>query len=905
MMRQWSDIKRAYPDCIVLFRLGDFYEAFNEDAGRVAEICDVVLTSRPVKKGERVPMAGVPYHSVDGYIAQMVRTGAKVAIVEQTGADSNPEKRARMSRAATRTTAAADRSEAPTPEKTSRSRRIMEREVVRVVTPGTLVEGDLIDSRSHNYLAALAESGGRFGLAHADITTGVFGTMESTGPAAREQIIDELVRLRPAELLVPQRDTDEDDVLGDSLREALSRHRLQTVVLGYQSWRFDPETAGREVLELYGSASLDAYGCADKPLAVGAAGAIIAYLRETQQGARPNLSELATYVPGDFMTLDAATRRNLELVESVRGERKGSLLWVIDETVSAMGARRLRDWLERPLVSLDLLETRLDSVGALVEAGEVRSELRATLSELPDLERLTSRVIAGYAGPRELKALAKAIRVLPAASEILARDESLPANLRLEVTPGVFEAAELIEAAIADEPPATLGVPGVIRKGHSEELDAISSSVAEAKEWIVGLEAHERERTGIKQLKVGFNKVFGYYLGVPKSRSGDVPEEYQRKQTLVDSERYITPELKERESEVLHAEERIVALERELFLEVMESLATAADEVVATARAVGRVDALASLAEVAARYGYSRPELDSGRDLAVEAGRHPVVERMPLDVPFVPNDVAIGKGEVVILTGPNMAGKSTVGRQLALIVLMAQMGSFVPAERAKLGLVDRIFTRVGAQDELAAGRSTFMVEMVETANILNHATDKSLIVLDELGRGTSTYDGMAIAWAVIEHIHNHPRLGSRTLFATHYHELTALAELLPRVKNYNMAVTEHDDHVVFLHRVEPGSADRSYGVHVAELAGLSRDVVQRAWQVLERLEAEGNMPLQGARGRPAREAGQLPLFAPLSEEHPVLRNLKALDLDTMTPIEALARLYELQRELAEPEAGGR
>ncbi len=901
MMRQWSEIKRAYPDCVILFRLGDFYEAFNEDAGRVAEICDVVLTSRPVKKGERVPMAGVPYHAVDGYIAQIVRHGVKVAIVEQTGPDTSPEKRARMSRVLVRAEETGLEEEAPQPK--PRSGRLMEREVVRVVTPGTLVEGDLLDARSNNYLAAVVRRQEGVGLAHADVTTGEFATTQFGGQDAEQRLVDEVVRLRPAELLVPERD-DGLDPFAVRLGETVCALGFPTIVTPCAAWRFDAENARRALLDHFGAAGLEAYGCADQPLAASAAGAVLAYLQETQRGTVVQLTGLATYSPDAYMTLDAATRRNLEITSSVRGERKGSLLWVLDETLTAMGARRLRGWLEQPLLDRERIERRLDAVEALFDHGRLRAEIRAALKGMPDVERLTNRVVAGYAGPRELQALARGLRNVPELAALLHTEDDLPGPLAALCTHGVVGIADRIDAAIADESPAVLGTSGVIREGYSPELDGIHAAVADAREWIANLEGRERERTGIKRLKVGYNKVFGYYLAVPKSQSDAVPDDYHRKQTLVDSERYITPELKERESEVLHAEERIIALERELFIALVADVAARSEELLAAARDVGMLDALQSLAEVAVRNDFRRPQLNDGRELVIEAGRHPVVERMQADVPFVPNDMTIGEGQVVILTGPNMAGKSTVGRQVALIVLLAQVGSFVPAGRAEIGVVDRIFTRIGAQDELAAGRSTFMVEMVETANILHHATPRSLIILDELGRGTSTYDGMALAWAVIEHVHNHPRLGARTLFATHYHELTALADLLPRVRNYNMAVTEVDGRVVFLHRVEPGSADRSYGIHVAELAGLTRDVVARAWQVLERLEAEGNVPLQDARGRPpphGRE--QLSLFAPLDEEHPVVAALRELDVETMTPLEALTRLYELQRQVRQRDEG--
>jgi len=994
MMRQWAQIKRQHPDCIVLFRLGDFYEAFNEDAVRVAEVCDVTLTSRPVAKGERAPMAGVPYHAVDGYIAQIVRRGIKVAIVEQTGPEASPEKRARMSRLAAGPGEGAGSGEsaglaatglggtsetvgapgvpelpghrhpasgaagadartkpAPTP-----GRGIMSREVVRVVTPGTLIEGELIDARANHYLAALAWRDGRLGLAHLDVTTGEFATTDFEGPDAERRALDELVRLRAAELIVPERvatgnresgnresgnrdsgdrdsggrgmgnrdsgdrdsggrgmgnrgtgnrDSDGGDTpaLAARLRAAFESLGLSTVIMPFAAWRFDAANARRALLEHFGTASLAAYGCEDRPLAAQAAGAALAYVHETQRGAAGQITALSTYSSDAYMRLDAATRRNLELTGTLRGDqRHGSLLGVLDATLTPMGGRRLRRWIDQPLVDRARIERRLDAVEALAGATRLRAEVRAVLKHVPDLERLTNRVVAGYAGPRELLKLAHGLRREPELHVLLAGVEG--AALAGLCAQDVLPVAEAIEQALADDPPAVLGVPGAIRPGYAAELDAIHASVAEARAWIAGLEGRERGRTGIKKLKVGFNKVFGYYLEVPKALSDAVPGEYHRKQTVAGSERYVTPELKARESEVLQAEERIVALERALFLDLVAEVTAAADRLLGAARDAGMLDALAALAEVAVARRYVRPALDDGRALAIQAGRHPVVEHLRADTPFVPNDVAVGPGEIVLLTGPNMAGKSTIGRQVALTVLMAQVGSFVPAGAAAIGIVDRIFTRIGAQDELAAGQSTFMVEMVETAGILHHATPRSLIILDELGRGTSTYDGMAIAWAVIEHIHNHPRLGARTLFATHYHELTALADLLPRVRNYNMAVAESGDGIVFLHRIEPGAADRSYGIHVAELAGLPRDVVSRAWKILERLEAEGNVPLQGAQDRPAPpRTAQLPLFAPIDVEHPVVDALRQLNVESMTPIEALTRLYELQREVREGDGG--
>ncbi len=894
MMRQWARIKREYPDCIVLFRLGDFYEAFGEDAVRLAELCDVVLTSRPVAKDERIPMAGVPYHAVDGYIAQLVRRGVKVAIAEQTGAEASPEKRARMSGS---TPPEADRGPG------SPEGRLLSRQVVRIVTPGTLVEGDLLDARANNYLAGLAVMGEQLGLAHVDVSTGEFATMEVGGPDADRRLIDELVRVRPAELLYSDGQSEVIAGLVGRFQEAASALGINTSIVPYAAWRFDVANARRRLLDHFGTVSLEAFGCEALPAATAAAGAVLAYIGDTQAGALRQLRSLTTYSIDRFMTLDGATRRQLEITSTLRGERKGSLLWALDATVTPMGARLLRSWLDQPLLDIKGINARLDTVEVFVQDGAWREKLRSKLKPMPDIGRLASRTVSGYAGPRELVALAHGLRLAAeVAQEVAGRGMTLPEGTEALAGPELTAIAERIEAGIVDEPPAVLGVAGAVRPGYSAELDAIHAAVAEARQWIAGLEGAERARTGIRGLKVGYNRVFGYYIEVPKAQTAKVPDDYSRKQTLVDAERYITPELKVREAEVLNAEERIVALERELFGALVEDVRAAQADIQAATQWVATLDALLSLAEVAAAHGYRRPCLNESRGLILEAARHPVVERMLTEIPFVPNDLLMSEGEIILLTGPNMAGKSTVARQTALIVLMAQMGSFVPAGRAEIGLVDRIFARVGAQDELGLGRSTFMVEMLETAAILRQATPRSLLILDELGRGTSTYDGMAIAWAVVEHIHSQPRLRCRTIFATHYHELTSLVDSLPRLRLYNMAVSEVDGRVVFLHRVEPGAADRSYGIHVAELAGLPQEVIERAWEVLARLEAEGNAPLQDARSRPPRsQARQLALFAPLSEEHPVVKALADLDPDALTPRQALEKLYEL-RSLLRPRA---
>jgi DNA mismatch repair protein MutS len=881
MRRQYLQIKKQYPDVILFFRLGDFYETFDEDAKIVSRECDIVLTSRPVGKNQRVPLAGVPHHAVEGYIAKLINKGYKVAICEQT--EKAPVK------------------------------GLMPREVVRVVTPGTVVEPSLLEEKRNNYLAALVLDKGGAGIAYVDITTGEFATTQLTEEGVEEAVRQELARLQPTEVLV------EDKGLGN---EGLGEKGLLSYSLTpYVPWRFELETARQALLDHFGVASLEGYGCQGLPLAVRAAGAIVQYLGETQKAALAQLTYLATYSTASFMTLDAATRRNLELTHTIRsGSVKGSLLGVLDETVTAMGGRLLRGWLNQPLLDITALERRLDAVEALYNNTPTRTEIRSLLKGMGDLERLINRVVGERAGPRDLIGLRGSLEVVPRLKKLIEGTKgtegnegtqgkpisSLSSSRRrvpsvssdshpLQALSGHLdlctEVVDLITQAIAEDPPATLGTPGVIAPGFSAELDGIVTASKDAKGWVAGLEQRERQRTGIKSLKVGYNKVFGYYIEVTKSNLDRVPGEYIRKQTLVNAERFITPELKEYESLILNAEERITELESRIFGQACEQVAASAERILATARALAQLDVYAALAEVALRNRYVRPRLTAEDEIHITAGRHPVVELSQREEPFVPNDLHLAKGEIIILTGPNMSGKSTNLRQVALIALMAQMGSFVPADEATIGLVDRIFTRIGAQDEIWAGQSTFMVEMIEVANILHHATNRSLLILDEVGRGTSTYDGISIAWAVVEHIHNHPRLRAKTLFATHYHELTELAERLPRVHNYNVAVAEEGDNVVFLHKIVPGGADRSYGIHVAQLAGLPRAVIHRAEEILEELEREARAP-----GQPRRiaEARQLSLFPATS---PLLEELKKLDLESMTPLEALNKLYELQQEL--------
>lgn len=874
MFRQYQAIKSKYPDVLVLFRLGDFYEMFGEDAKIGSQVLQLVLTSREIGKGNRVPMCGVPHHAVERYIAKLLEAGYKVAVCDQL--------------------------EEPSPKK-----RLVHRDVTRVLTPGTLVEEAFLEAKQYNFLSAICseaegQRGGagegerqqKFGLAVTEVSTGEFAVTELDAKA----LWDELARLQPAEVLLPEQLSNDENFIA----------RLKSVCEAATITPFDldPFTEPDKLLcQHFQVTTLDGFGVAGMNLAIKAAALIIAYLQRTRLSALEHLKSLSTYSVGEFMLLDNATRRNLELVQSLRdGGIYGTLLWVLDETVTPMGGRLLRRWILQPLLNLKHINERLDAVESLFRNTLWRQEIREVLKSVPDLERLVARVGTGTANPKDISQIRLALQTIPKLRQLLAEGPELPSLLRriLDQLHTADDLRQKLEVALVDNPPQRMTEGGIFRDGYHPELDELRFIAQHGKELIAALEAKERERTGIKNLRVGYNQVFGYYIEVTKANLHLVPKDYIRKQTLTDVERFVTPELKQLESKVLGAEERIGQLEYQLFVELRQEVARRSWELLETARAVAELDVLSALAEVAAKNHYTRPILDDGDQIFIKEGRHPVIELVQKDKPFVPNDCLLDNREnqLLIITGPNAAGKSTFLRQVALIVLMAQMGSFVPAKEARIGIVDRIFTRVGAHDELVRGQSTFMVEMSETANILHNATERSLVLIDEIGRGTSTYDGIAIAWAVAEELH---RIGCKCLFATHYHHLNELENLLPKVKNYRAAVLEEGDKVVFLYRIVPGGTDRSYGIQVARLAGLPERVIERAKEILVALESNDQKVVV-----PPKSAAQViatPVQLRLFEfaPHPILERLKKIDPDSLTPREALSLLYEIKRKLDEME----
>ncbi len=860
MMQQYLDIKSQNPDSILFFRLGDFYEMFYDDAKTVSGELELVLTGKDCGLPERAPMCGVPYHSCEAYIARLVANGHKVAICEQT-------------------------------EDPKAAKGLVKREVVRVITPGTVLEGSMLDEGRNNYLCVLCRMDEAIGLCFSDCSTGELYATEIAGEDVVDRAENELSRFHPSEVLLNGPAFSHSDMA-----------RFLHDKLGVTPQRIDSpssEKAKQSVAEQFPNRGIEELRLADKPAAVIALGALLDYLRKTQMSGMQRFDSLDVYSDAQYMQLDVHTRRNLELLENIHTkEKRGSLLWVLDRTQTAMGKRLIRSWIERPLLSPVGIERRLHAVEELVQQTIMREELTEKLSRIYDMERIMTRVVYGSANARDLRALAQTISFLsPVREQLSSAHSAMLCDICRDIDP-LEDIADLIHRAIVDDPPLTVREGGIIRKGYHPEIDELNFEMSDGRGIIARVEAREKEKTGIRTLKVGYNRVFGYYIEVSRALADQVPENYIRKQTLAGAERYVTDELKALEARVLGAKDRVMALEYQVFSEVRSRVALANHRVQTTAAAVARLDTLCSFARVAVARGYVCPTVDTSGELHITAGRHPVVEALQ-SAPFVPNDTHLGGEErVAIITGPNMAGKSTYMRQTALIVLMAQIGSFVPAQSASVGVVDGIFTRVGASDDLSSGRSTFMMEMNEVASILQNATSRSLILFDEIGRGTSTFDGMSIARAVLEYVADPKKIGAKTLFATHYHELTDLERELPGVSNYNIAVKKRGEEITFLRRIVRGPADGSYGIEVARLAGIPHQVVARARAILRSLESgEG----AGETARPSRrepldlqEDGQISL-EPLAQSD-VIRRLRETDINTLTPIEALQTLHELIEE---------
>jgi DNA mismatch repair protein MutS len=886
LMRQYSSIKQRHPNALLLFRLGDFYELFFEDAVVASKELQITLTSRNKEKGVAIPMCGVPFHAVEGYIARLVRKGFRVAICDQM-------------------------------EDPRLAKKLVKREVTRVVTPGTAVDAQVLDPRQNNYLAAAVERNGAVGLAFADLSTGDYRSTEFTGPDSRSRFLEELARMRPSELLMPH-EAPRGQALplaalapaGEAIppvagiQSQLSSAQLESspIETPLDDWVFSEDYGSRLLHEHFGVATLAGYGLEGHALAVAAAGAILHYVRETQRGSLSHLDGIRFYEQSDCLVLDATTLRNLELLEpAFGGHRAATLLAVLDHCSTSLGARLLKGWILRPPVERREIEGRLEAVELLAASTIEREELRRVLGQVQDLERLLSRVTLETANARDLLALEHSLAHLPLLHQYVAHFTAPRLRDLHERLDELVDVRELIEQSIHPEPPVLLNEGGLIRPGYRAELDELRDLCQNSKQAVARIEARERERTRIGSLKVRFNNIFGYYIEVSKPNLPLVPADYERKQTMVNAERFTTPELKELERRILEAEEKSRTIEIEIFREIRGRVAAEARRIRQSARVLAELDVLACFAHLAVERSYHRPEFSGDGELLVVAGRHPVIERITEHSPsghFVPNDLYLNSesDRILLITGPNMGGKSTYLRQAALICLMAQMGSFVPAERARLPLLDRIFTRIGASDNLARGRSTFMVEMTEAAGILNTATPRSLVLLDEVGRGTATFDGLAIAWAVVEHLQTHTQ--AKTLFATHYHELTELADLLAGVRNYHVSVKESGSNIVFLHKVEPGSADKSYGIEVARLAGLPPNVIERAREILARHEQNEHTlseRLESDPGAPTPGPVQLTIFTPLDSG--IVRALEHADLNNMKPLEALNLLAELKKQI--------
>ena len=875
MMQKYLETKEQYKDCILFYRLGDFYEMFFDDAITVSRELEITLTGKSCGQEERAPMCGVPYHAVDGYLTRLVAKGYKVAICDQV-------------------------------EDPKQAKGLVKREVTRIVTPGTILDAQAIDETKNNYIMCIVYIADRYGVSVADITTGDYFVTELPDGG---KLKDEIYRFMPSEIICNEAFY----MSGLDLEDL--KERFHMAVYSLESWYFDDTACREKLMEHFKVSSLAGLGLSDYDCGVLSAGALLQYLLETQKNDLSHMTRITPYTTGKYMMLDSSTRRNLELCETLREKQKrGSLLWVLDKTKTAMGARMLRKFIEQPLIEKQEILRRLDAVEELKQSAISREEIREYLSPVYDLERLITRITYGTANPRDLTAFAGSLSMLPPIRYLLEEIESsLLKDIYAELDP-LEDLCTLVQNAIADEPPLAMKEGGIIRDGYNEEVDTLRRAKSEGKDWLAKLEQDEREKTGIKTLRIKYNKVFGYYLEVTNSYKELVPDYYTRKQTLANAERYITPELKELEDTILGAEDKLYALEYELYCTIRDTIAAEVKRIQTTAKAIASLDVFSSLALVAERNNYVRPKINESGRIDIKDGRHPVVEQMIPNGTFICNDTFLDdkKQRVSIITGPNMAGKSTYMRQAALIVLMAQIGSFVPASGADIGLVDRIFTRVGASDDLASGQSTFMVEMTEVANILRNATSKSLLILDEIGRGTSTFDGLSIAWAVVEYISDSKLLGAKTLFATHYHELTELEGKIDNVNNYCIAVKEKGDDIVFLRKIVKGGADKSYGIQVAKLAGVPDLVIDRAKEIVEELVNEditirvseiavgGKDSGAKKKAKPKKydemDLAQFSLFDTVKDDD-VLEELKNIDVGNLTPVDALNTIYRLQNKL--------
>ena len=867
MMKKYLETKEEYKDCILFYRLGDFYEMFFDDAITASRELEITLTGKSCGLEERAPMCGIPFHAVEGYLNRLVAKGYKVAICEQV-------------------------------EDPKTAKGLVKREVVRIVTPGTNLDSGALDESKNNYIMCIVYTENRYGVSTADVSTGDYYVTEVD---SERKLLDEISKYSPAEIIC----NESFNVCGIDLDDL--KNRLGIVIYNLESWYFGDELAKTTLLEHFHTATLQSLGLEEYDCGVIAAGALLKYLYETQKTSLAHMSHIQPYSTNKFMIIDSSTRRNLELCETLREKQKrGSLLWVLDKTRTAMGARMLRSFIEQPLIDREEIEDRLDALEELNAHMITREELREYLNPIYDLERLIGRVVYQTANPRDLISFKTSLGMLPHIKNLLQEFSCRELKkLEQELDP-LEDLYELIEQAIAEDPPISIRDGDMIKNGYDEEVDRLRSAKTDGKQWLAKLEEEEREKTGIKNLRVKYNKVFGYYLEVTNSYLDLVPEYYTRKQTLTNAERFITPELKELEDTILGAEEKLTALEYDLFCKVRKQIADEVVRIQHTAKAVACVDVLASMAYVADQNGFCRPSINEKGVIDIKNGRHPVVERMINNDMFIANDTYLDNksNRIAIITGPNMAGKSTYMRQSALIVLMAQIGSFVPADSANIGIVDRIFTRVGASDDLASGQSTFMVEMTEVANILRNATSSSLLILDEIGRGTSTIDGLSIAWAVVEHISNPKLLGAKTLFATHYHEMTELEGKLDNVNNYCIAVKEKGDDIVFLRKIVPGGADRSYGIQVAKLAGVPDSVITRAKEICEELEETelANLTENLQLGKDSRKKTKKPDMAQISlfdtvKDDDIIEELKEMNLGNLTPIDALNKLYEIQNKI--------